>query len=134
MPKQVKQRDQVDAQPWWMTSSQEITNSNKHQILLMSSVHPELKTLAAKNHLYFSPACCYFPVDCTISVYIMTTLHSCTLYNLFTYQRCLFYKFVFSAPSMMWSYRDVSLLVSLSLLLIFYALCTFYVFKCMVRM
>ena len=46
-----------------------------------------LKLLAAKNdQLHFCRVCCSFPVNYTISVYMMTThlLHSCTLGNLFT--------------------------------------------------
>ena len=44
-----------------------------------------LKPVAVKNGLSFSVVYCCFSVDYTISVYMMTALHSCTLRNLFTY-------------------------------------------------
>ena len=37
-----------------------------------------------KKYIYFSPVYCFFPLDYTILVNIMTTLHSCTLRDLFT--------------------------------------------------
>ena len=41
-----------------------------------------LKLLAAENSLYFSPVYCSFPVYyIPFSVYMMTTLHSCTLHH-----------------------------------------------------
>ena len=38
-----------------------------------------LKPLPAKTASYFTLVYCSFPIDYTISVYMMTNLHSCTL-------------------------------------------------------
>ena len=43
-----------------------------------------LQPFAAKNSLYFSPVYCSFPADYTISIYIINSLYSCTLRDLFT--------------------------------------------------
>ena len=40
-----------------------------------------LKPLAVKNGLSFSAVYCSFPVDYTISIYMMNTLHFCSLYT-----------------------------------------------------
>ena len=42
-----------------------------------------LKPFAAKNGLSFSPVYCTFPVDYIIPAYMMTTLHSCTVRDIY---------------------------------------------------
>ena len=60
-----------------------VTNNNiiRWQALYEISI---LKLLGTENGIYFSHVFCSFTIDYTVSVYMMTTLNSSTLRNLFT--------------------------------------------------
>ena len=68
--------------------------SNNKMIWLQKIYQINIKILSSyKWPPCFSPVYCSFPVDYAISVYMMTTLHSCTLCDIFTLQ-CYYFWYI----------------------------------------